>query len=174
MICLDATTVDKTKEGCVSCPAYSASLHKAQDIFVGGGEDRKLYKLDYPTVIEIENFKGHFGPVHCVRFSPDGELYVSGSEDGTLHLWQTDDLPLEVRGHGDGCRHRHRGQGGRGLHLGLFCILIKTLQRNLHRWLKEPSGTDLELSGIFWNISDDPQMVEILDKDGDGRIHRTR
>ncbi len=81
---------EKIKEFEIPCPVYSASLHPDRKIFVCGGEDFKLYKFDFETGTEIESFKGHFGPVHCVRFSPDGELYASGSEDGTLRLWQTE------------------------------------------------------------------------------------
>jgi len=87
---INAETLESIKEVSVPCGVYSASLHKNKEVFVYGGEDLKLYKFDYEAGTEIENFKGHFGPVHCVRFSPDGELYASGSEDGTLRLWQTE------------------------------------------------------------------------------------
>jgi serine-threonine kinase receptor-associated protein len=82
-------SMEEIKRYKVPTQVNSATLHPNKDVFVCAGEDFKVYKFNYETGEEIESFKGHFGPIHCIRFSPDGELYASGSEDGTLRLWQT-------------------------------------------------------------------------------------
>jgi len=74
----------------MSCMVESASLEPTMgNMFVAGGEDLWVRLFDFHTGEEIACNKGHHGPVHCVRFAPGGESYSSGSEDGTIKIWQT-------------------------------------------------------------------------------------
>ncbi|GAA6026832.1 hypothetical protein JCM8097_005893 [Rhodosporidiobolus ruineniae] len=68
----------------------STSLSPSRTRFVTGSLGDEWVRVhDAITGAELEVGKGHHGPVHAVEYSPDGELYASGSEDGTIRLWQT-------------------------------------------------------------------------------------
>jgi len=85
----DANHYGLVKSYNMPCAVESASLEpKYGNKFVTGGEDMWVRVFDFFTGEELACNKGHHGPVHCVRFSPVGESYASGSEDGTIRIWQ--------------------------------------------------------------------------------------
>lgn len=65
------------------------ALHAEAGKFVtGGSEDPWVRVYDFETEQELDVHKGHHGPIWSVSFAPDGKLYATGSEDGTVKLWK--------------------------------------------------------------------------------------
>ncbi|KAK2750415.1 hypothetical protein FQN57_003895 [Myotisia sp. PD_48] len=46
----------------------------------------RVYDLETDEELEVQ--KGHHGPIWSVSYSPDGKIYGTGSEDGTIKLWK--------------------------------------------------------------------------------------
>ena len=74
-------------------------------VIIGGGQDAKDVTttdskkgsfesrvFNILTEDELGQIKGHFGPVHSIKMSPDGRSVITASEDGTIRLQR---LPLE-------------------------------------------------------------------------------
>jgi len=47
----------------------------------------KVKEYDIATGQELNNHKGHHGPVFCVRYSYDSMAFASSSEDGFVRIW---------------------------------------------------------------------------------------
>ncbi|EHA46615.1 serine-threonine kinase receptor-associated protein [Pyricularia oryzae 70-15] len=67
----------------------SVALDLKQRKFAVGEEPGTWVRVySYEDEKEIDVHKGHHGPVWSIAFSPDGKLYATASEDGTIKLWK--------------------------------------------------------------------------------------
>jgi len=72
----------------------SVGLHSDTRKFVAGGTSDTWVRIyDFDTEKELDVYKGHHGSIWSVAFSPDGKLYATGSEDGTIKLWKYGSQP---------------------------------------------------------------------------------
>lgn len=86
----DANSFKVIKSFTLPHKVESASYSPEKRKFAAGGEDMWVHLYDFDSGDEIDCNRGHHGPVHCVRFAPDGHSYASGSEDGTIRIWDTE------------------------------------------------------------------------------------
>ena len=68
--------------------ASVAINHEAKRFVTGSSADTWVRVYDFNDGNELNVHKGHHGPVWSTSFAPDGKLYATGSEDGTIKLWK--------------------------------------------------------------------------------------
>ncbi|QSZ35037.1 hypothetical protein DSL72_007900 [Monilinia vaccinii-corymbosi] len=67
----------------------SVAIHPLQRKYITGGiKDTWAKVYDFDSDQELDVHKGHHGPIWSISFSPDGKLYATGSEDGTIKMWK--------------------------------------------------------------------------------------
>ncbi|XP_017148954.1 serine-threonine kinase receptor-associated protein [Drosophila miranda] len=67
-----------------------ASLHPQKKSFVCASLEGKILKFNYDTGEEEDRFRAQLQMGHNIsgiKYSPDGEMYVSSSTDGQITLW---------------------------------------------------------------------------------------
>ena len=69
--------------------------HPRGPVLVAGASDTTIWMWKLPSGAEMMIFNGHTGSVTCGRFTPDGRRLVTGSDDGSLIVWDpTSGAPL--------------------------------------------------------------------------------
>ncbi|KAG9393448.1 WD domain G-beta repeat [Carpediemonas membranifera] len=97
----DSATMECIKTYNMKVPCRGGAIHPHIDqIILAGGQDARdvtqtgstedqfhIFFYDKIMAEPLGELSGHFGPVHCLAFSPSGKEIASCSEDGTVRLY---------------------------------------------------------------------------------------
>jgi len=100
----DSTTFKNLKTYHTGRPINAASISPLrEEVILGGGQsaesvtnsraEKNQFNVRFFHLIfedEIGSVQGHFGPINALSFSPDGEGFASGGEDGYVRLHHFD------------------------------------------------------------------------------------
>jgi len=101
-ILYNARTVEPLKTYKTGRPINACSISPVKDeVLLGGGQearevtttavDQRQFMAHFYDLVHENNIglvKGHFSPINCASYSPDGRYFVTGGEDGNVHLYQ--------------------------------------------------------------------------------------
>jgi len=93
LTCFKTYTTERPLNAACISPLYN-------HVLVGGGQDASQvtttasraghFEVDFFHMVYMDflgSAKGHFGPVNCLAFAPDGKSFCSGSEDGFVRYY---------------------------------------------------------------------------------------
>jgi serine-threonine kinase receptor-associated protein len=90
VVFLEPSSLRETHNVVTSEEIECASIAPKGQLFAVGSKLKvKEYRIDGQ---ELESHRGHHGPVFHVRYSPTGDSFASGSEDGMIRIWPTSEL----------------------------------------------------------------------------------
>lgn len=85
----DSATFELIKRHTLPRAPNCISHHAKAGRFVTGSTSELWVRFyDFESGEELACNKGHHGPVRCISFNPAGDSYASGSEDGTIRIWE--------------------------------------------------------------------------------------
>jgi len=100
-ILYNAHTYEPLKTYRTGRPINACSISPVKDeVLLGGGQearevtttavDQRQFMAHFFDLVHENNIglvKGHFSPINCASYSPDGRFFVTGGEDGNVHLY---------------------------------------------------------------------------------------